>query len=168
MSTKWYAIRSKPNNEDFLFNQLLERKVETFYPKICVQPVNPRSRHFQPYFPRYLFVKLDLDHIAISNLLWIPGASYLVCFGGEPATIPAELITIIQKKVNIINLAGGDQVETIKEGDKVIINEGPFLGYEGVFENRLSGRERVRVLLKLLHNHHFYLEIPETQMQLVK
>jgi transcriptional antiterminator RfaH len=34
----------------------------------------------------------------------------------------------------------------------VLISDGPFAGYEAIFDARISGSERVRVLLQLLNN----------------
>jgi len=83
MPAEWYALRSKLNKEDFLLDQLLIRKVEAYYPPIQIKPVNPRSRNIRAYFPGYLFVNVDLEQIGASNLVWIPGASSLVCFDGD-------------------------------------------------------------------------------------
>jgi transcription antitermination factor NusG len=40
----------------------------------------------------------------------------------------------------------------LKSGDTVQINYGPFEGYESIFDARIPGSERVRVLLQLLSN----------------
>ena len=59
MTALWYALRSKPNKEDFLAKQLEAYDVDVFFPRIHVKPVNPRSRKTRPYFPNYLFVHVD-------------------------------------------------------------------------------------------------------------
>ena len=41
MTIRWYVLHSKPNNEQLLWVQLSNRKVETFYPRIRVERVNP-------------------------------------------------------------------------------------------------------------------------------
>jgi len=168
MPAEWYVLRSKPNKEDLLLDQLLIRKVEAFYPRISVKPINPRSRHIRAYFPGYLFVNVDLKQVPVSNLAWIPGASRLVCFDGEPASIPAALLTVIKNKVDSINAAGGELLEALQPGDRVVISSGPFSGYEGIFDIRLDGNERVRVLLNLLQNRQMRLEVPVGQVQLQK
>ncbi len=165
MTAEWYVLRSKPNKEDFLLDQLLIRKVEAYYPRIHVKPVNPRSRHIRAYFPGYLFVKVDLEQMGASNLAWIPGANRLVCFDGEPAFIPDALITALRKKIDAINTAGGELLEALQPGDRVVIKSGPFTGYEGIFDLRLDGNERVRVLLNLLQNRQMRLEVPAGQVK---
>jgi transcription antitermination factor NusG len=160
LPTEWYALRSKPNKEELLLDQLLIRKVETYFPRLRIQPVNPRSRHIRPYFPGYMFVNVDLRQISVFSLAWIPGASRLVCFDGQPAAISAVLVTAIQKKVDAINAAGGEVLEGLKHGDRVTIQSGPFAGYEGIFDTRLSGNERMRVLLRLMQNRQIRVEVP--------
>jgi transcriptional antiterminator RfaH len=168
MPVEWYALRSKPNKEELLLDQLLIRKLEAFFPRIRVKPVNHRSRHVRAYFPGYLFVKVQLEQVRFSDLAWIPGASRLVCFDGEPASISESMIFGIKNKVDSINAAGGERLASFKPGDRVSISAGPFAGYEGVFDDCLDGKERVRVLLNMLQNRHMRLEIPLGQVQLQK
>jgi transcriptional antiterminator RfaH len=74
----------------------------------------------------------------------------LVSFGGVPAQVPENLIYAISKRVKEINEAGGEKLEGLKSGDKIRIEAGPFSGFEAIFNSSLPGKERVRVLLKLL------------------
>jgi len=48
--------------------------------------------------------------------------------------------------------AGGEVFDGLEPGDKVRIHAGPFSGYEAVFDTRLPGEERVRVLLRLIND----------------
>jgi transcriptional antiterminator RfaH len=126
--------------------------MECFYPRIRVHPVNPRSRKVKPYFPGYLFIRVDLENVGISTFKWMPHTLGLVTFGGEAAYIPDSLIQALKRQVVSINEAGGEIFDGLKRGDKVKIIEGPFSGYEAIFDHRLSGKERVRVLLKFLNS----------------
>lgn len=150
MSLKWYALRSKPRMEDMVWQQLVAKELETFYPRLRVHPVNPRSKKIKPYFPGYLFVKVDLEETGISFLKWMPHTLGLVSFGGEPAQVPDNLIFALKKRVQEINDAGGEVFDGLQSGDTVYIHSGPFKGYEAIFDSRVPGKERVRVLLQLL------------------
>jgi len=101
----------------------------------------------------------DLEKVGLSTLQWMPGAGGLVAFGGQPASVPENLINAIRKRVDEINMAGGEAREGLKRGDPVVIREGPFAGYEAIFDARVSGDERVRVLLNLLNRPKFPLEL---------
>ena len=152
MAGLWYALRSKPRKEDIVWRQVTQSGYETFYPRIRVNPVNPRSRKVQPYFPGYLFVLADLDQVGVSTFQWMPHTLGLVSFGGEPAYVPENLIIALRKRIEEIAAAGGELFDGLQPGDPVLINSGPFSGYEAIFDARLPGSERVRVLLEFLGN----------------
>ena len=165
MPLRWYAIHSQPHKEDLLWQQLLSREIEGFYPTIRVQPVNPRSRKIRPYFPGYLFVHIDLDVFGLSTFQWMPYGTGLVVFGGEPAPVPDELIRALRQRIGEIATAGGDLFDGLKPGDSVIIHSGPFAGYEAIFNTRLPGSERVRVLLKMLSSRQLPIELEAGQIK---
>jgi transcription antitermination factor NusG len=150
MSHYWYALRTKPRKEDVVWRQARDQGFEVFYPRLRVQPVNPRSRKVVPYFPGYLFVKADLEEVGRSVFQWMPHSVGLVSFGGEPAAVPENLIHAIRQRVEEIAAAGGEVFDGLKPGDTVTIDYGPFEGYEAIFDSRIPGTERVRVLLQLL------------------
>ncbi|MEJ5313118.1 MULTISPECIES: transcription termination/antitermination protein NusG [Anaerolinea] len=159
MPKKWYAIQSKPNKEQALCEQFLSRGIEVFYPQIRVNPVNPRARKVRPYFPGYLFVHLDLEQVGLSTIHWIPFARGVVSFSNEPASVPDNLIEAIRKRVDEVNRAGGEIFESLKHGEAVLIQDGPFAGYEAIFDVRLPGKERVRVLIQLLSQRYVPVEL---------
>ena len=160
MTVNWYVLHSKPHKEEMLAEQLELRKIEAFAPRIRVQVVNPRARKVRPYFPGYIFVHADLDEMGLSRLQYLPGSAGLIVFGGEPASVPDGLIHAIRQRVDEINLAGGELFDVLKSGEMVLVHSGPFAGYEGIFDLRLPGTERVRVLLKLLRNRIMPVELP--------
>ena len=168
MSVSWYAIRSKPNKEDFLAGQLEAHGIEVFYPRIFVKTVNPRARKVRPYFPSYLFVHVDLNKFSASTLRWMPGAVSLISFDGEPASVPDFLIAAIERQVEAINVSRRNVVDDLKRGDVVLVQNGPFAGYEAIFDGRISGRDRVRVLLNFLQKRQVPLELQDEQIERLK
>ena len=168
MANFWYAMRSKPNKESFLAGQLEAHGVDIYFPVLRVNPVNPRSRKLRPYFPNYLFIHVDLEEVNISDLRWMPGASGLVSFDGEPASVPDLLIAAVKKQVDQHNLTLHEQKKNFQPGDSVLIQEGPFAGYEAVFDTHISGQDRVRVLLSLLQRRQLPVEISSKQIRRVK
>jgi transcriptional antiterminator RfaH len=162
---KWYALRSKPNREEALCREVDSRGYLTFYPRLQVRPANPRARKIRPYFPGYLFVQANLLQVGLSIFSWLPYSRGLVCFGGEPAEVPEVLIQGIRRRVNEVNAEGSEQLLDFKPGDTVIMQEGPFAGYKAVFDARLKGTQRVRVLLELLQVPQVRLELPAWQVQ---
>lgn len=165
MADSWYALQSKANKEEALYEQLLNQGFEVFYPRIRVNPVNPRARKIRPYFPGYLFVRADLVAVGLSTFQWMPFSRGMVAFDQEPASVPDPLINAIKQRVEQVNSAGGEIFTEIDKGDEVYIQEGPFAGYEAIFDLHLPGSERVRVLIKLLSDRQVPVEMHVGQIR---
>jgi transcription antitermination factor NusG len=165
MADSWYALQSKSNKEDALFEQLLSQGFEVFYPRIRVNPVNPRARKIRPYFPGYMFVRADLVAVGLSTFQWMPFSRGMVVFDQDPASVPEPLINAIRRKVEHVNRAGGEIFAGLDKGDEVLIHDGPFAGYEAIFDLRLPGSERVRVLIKLLSQRQVPVELHVGQIR---
>lgn len=159
MTAQWYALRSKPRKELILWRQLENRKLENFFPCVRVTPVNPRSRHLRPYFPGYMFVRADLEQEGQSKFNFMPYSIGLVGFDGNPAKVPADFILALKKRMVQIAEAGGELFYDMNRGDPVWIIGGPFDGYRAIFDARLSGEHRVRVLLEMLSDQLVPLEM---------
>ena len=159
MTLSWYALRSKPHKEEALWGQLLAGDIETFYPRLRVRPVNPRSRKVVPYFPGYMFVNADLEDVGASTFNYMPFSIGLVSFGGEPATVSETLIRDLTRRLHEIVDSGGVLFDGLSPGDPVWIREGPFAGYKALFDVRLSGKDRVRVLLQMLNERAVLVEL---------
>ena len=165
MSLNWYALRSKPQKEDVVWRQLQSKGVEVFYPRLRVNPVNPRARKVKAYFPGYMFVQVNLEESGLSAFQWMPHAIGFVTFGGEPSTVPEHLIHAIRNKVKAISEAGGINLDGLKPGDMVRVQDGPFAGYDAIFNERLPGTERVRVLLEFLNRRQVPVELDAGQIE---
>lgn len=150
MAENWYTLRCKPRKEELVYQQMLNQQIAVYYPRLRVNPINPRAKKVKPYFPGYMFIRVDIDRLGLSYFRWMPHTLGLVSFGDEPASVPEHLILAIQKRVKEVAEAGGELFLGLKPGDLVWIREGPFAGYEAIFDARVPGKERVRVLLKLL------------------
>lgn len=163
----WYVMHSKPRKEVLLRERLRIQRIEAYLPSIKVMPVNPRARKEQPLFPGYVFVHVDLEKIPMSEFRRIPGSIGLVCYGGEPAHIGDALIREIQKQVEEISDLTTNYIDRFRHGDLVVINDGPFANYKAMFDCRLSGSDRVRVLLELLQDQKMRLDLSGKQLQLL-
>ena len=159
MPVNWYVMQSKPNREEALYSELLVRDVYVFFPRIRVNPVNPRAKKIKAYFPGYLFVQVDLEKVGLSFLQYMPFAKGMVSFDREPAIVPDSLIQAIQQRIEKVNLSGGQEFSDLEKGVRVYVHDGPFAGYEAIFDMRLPGTERVRVLIELLSKRYMPVEM---------
>lgn len=160
----WYALQSKFQQENLLWEQLCMRDIEAYYPRISVNPVNPRAKKIKPYFPGYMFVNVDLEQVGSSTFQWMPGVARMVSFGNEFAPIPDHLMQAIRERVDEINAVESRSFENFKPGDLVVLRSGTFAGYEAIFDSRLPGHDRVRVLLQLLENQQIRMVVPVRQI----
>ncbi len=83
----WYVFQSKARKEQFLCEQLHLRNIETFFPYIRSKSAKSQHQKIQPYFPGYIFGRVDLEAFGRSTLDWLPGAIRIVSFGGEPVSV---------------------------------------------------------------------------------
>jgi transcriptional antiterminator RfaH len=162
----WYALRSKSREEDALWFHARQQGFNVFYPRLRVKPVNPRSRRVLPYFPGYMFVQADLATVGSATFRWMPHSLGLVTFGDEPASVPDALISAIQKRAEAASQAEESFLQSLRRGDRVWIKDGPLAGYWAIFNTRLPGKDRVRVLLEMLNDRRMPVELSATLLEL--
>lgn len=145
----WYLLHTKIRKELLALDNLQRQGYECFLPTIkrekllggLLQVVN------EPLFPRYLFIKLGSD---MASQSWAPirstlGVSRLVTFGQTPAKIDEPLLDAIRAKTESSQV----QFRKFEKGDLVMVNNGPFVGVEAIFQ-MADGDSRVVVLLNIL------------------
>jgi transcription antitermination factor NusG len=165
-SKKWLLLHTKPNKEDFLYSEITARALECFYPRLWVKPANPRARKIKPFFPGYLFVFTDPTCTQAAELRWLPGSTGWVHFGSELAEVPESVINGIRHHVEQLSLNRARRAgSTFRSGERVGITEGPFSGWEGIFHSQLSGSDRVKVLLRIIHAQQKLVELPASLLR---
>lgn len=165
MTDHWYALRVKSHKERAVHELLQVRNITAYFPALQVQPKNPRAARIRPYFPGYLFVRTNLDEAGINAFSWLPGTRGLVTFGDIPAIVPDNLIYELRQQIRRIECEGGPAAAAdYRQGDKVRIINGPFAGYEAIFDAHLPGVKRVRVLLAFLSSHLQPVKLDATQI----
>jgi len=90
----WYAIHTKPRQEEHAAVHLRRQEFEIYLPRIKqARRFRQRWRDMiEPLFPRYLFIRLDLGNDNVAPIRSTRGVSKLVSFNGLPATVPEPLI----------------------------------------------------------------------------
>src|SRR5688572_28433755 len=93
------------------------------------------------------------------------GTIGIVAYGGESAYVGDALLHTLQEQVVEISDSMNGYVERFDAVVEVAINEGRYAGYDAMFDCRVSGHDRVRVLLELLKGHQIRLELSSRQLQ---
>lgn len=146
----WYVLHTKPFKEKFVDSLLSINNIESFYLQIRTQTLNLRSHTFRSYFPGYTFIRTDIEKCTNLDFRWLPGVVGLVCFDSHPATVEDIIIKQIRNYLDKVNALAATTSSNIQSGEKVIIHDGLFKGYEGIFDHYLSSSNRVCILMKLL------------------
>jgi transcription elongation factor/antiterminator RfaH len=142
----WYALYTKSHKERHVSSVLESRGFETYLP--IIQVMKDGQRRAEPFFSCYLFVRLD-PATALPSVRWTPDLRRIVGFGGQPAVVPNQVISLIQQrlaKMGELDYQGC----RFKAGDRVVIKDGRFKDFEAVFDRALSNRDRAMVLVDLL------------------
>lgn len=145
-TSQWYLVRTKPGKEKWVRDQLSVNLPEVFLPLLRARmPKWGRlAVSVAPLFPCYLFAKFDLSEHYF-EVKYLPGVQGLVSAGRDPITVSEPIIGEIRRR-------GVDGIVEIPDepfgnGERVRVMDGPFRGFDAIFERYLSSSERVAILL---------------------
>lgn len=155
----WFLVNTKPAKERWVRDQLSEIVPEAFLPMLRTRV--PRWGRLTwstvPLFPRYVFARFDLQ-THYFDVKYVPGVKQLVSAGRDPLVVPEAIVDEIKRRgVNgLVQIAE----KRFIRGESVRIVEGPFSGFEAVFERYLSGAERVAILLSSIESAGLRMLLP--------
>ena len=147
---RWYTLHTKPNAEYQVATALQRQELEIYLPEIEENPKSSKEGKRKPFFPCYLFLKIDFASVGLSQVQWIPGLRRVLTLEDRPVSISSEVIDLIRYKLGEIESKGAWLTHTFKPGDRVRIAKGPFRNMVALFEGPTTPSQRVRVLLDIL------------------
>jgi len=143
MMVEWYVVQTKPRKEEFVLGQLSSRQTEIFFPRLLES--TGRVQRVAPMFPSYLFVKLDVDQLG-KGVRYTPGVKDFLRCDGEPEPLSPEIVAGLQNRTGPSGIYRRPPIP-FEPGARLRIEDGPLRGMDVIFEQELSGPERVAVLL---------------------
>jgi transcriptional antiterminator RfaH len=145
----WYVVRTKAGDEHRANRNLLNQEIETFLPLFrgYEYRVGKMIQTIKPLFSNYLFAKLDIG-VHYNKVKWTRGVSRILGNREGPIPISEKVVQTIQERVGKDDLI--ELEDQIKEGDLVQITSGPLKDLIGVFQKKMSGKDRVKILLNLI------------------
>jgi transcriptional antiterminator RfaH len=155
----WYLVKTKTGKERWVRDQLTALLSEVFLP--LLEARTPRwgklTWSIAPLFPGYLFARLDPQKHYF-DVRYLRGVQGLVSAGNDPIAVPSGVVEEIrQRGVNgIVKI----EEKSFDMGDRVRIVQGPFRGFEAIFERYLSSAERIAILLKAIDTEGVRVVLP--------
>jgi len=147
----WYCIYTKPKKEEFVCRQLNKfEDIELFNPKLKRKRLarGQVSEIVEELFPCYVFSRFN--PLTYSHLIkYTKGVKRVV---GDSSGNPYAVDPTIINEIRVQSEQGYVQGKPVEfhEGDPVVIKEGPFEGWEGIFLDKCKANERVSILLNLI------------------
>ena len=145
----WYVVQTKPGNEDRVNGNLVNQEIESFLPLLSTFQYSSGKMvpRIKPLFPNYLFAKLDLM-LHYNKVKYTRGVSKILGSGEGPIPISEKVIEAIRRRMGEDNLVRLE--DELREGDLVQVTSGPFKDLVGIFNKKMSGKGRVKILLSLI------------------
>jgi transcriptional antiterminator RfaH len=147
----WYLVRTKNGKEKWVRDQLATSVPEVFLPMLKAK--TPRwgrmAMSIGPLFPCYVFARFDLQQ-RYFDVKYMAGVRGIVSAGNDPIAVPSAIVSEIRRRgVNdVVEIAE----KPFGKGEKVMVVEGPFRGFEAIFQRYMSGAERVAILLSAVES----------------
>jgi len=143
----WYLVHCQPRRE-MVATRALQRifNIAVYYPQY--QRHAAGEHQAVAFFPGYIFARVDLQKVPLSQINTAPGVLHLVSFGDAPTPIPHATVQELAQRLEHLDrstptpFASGDVVR-FKQG-------GPLQGLEMIFVGPAASHQRVRVLLTFL------------------
>jgi len=146
---RWYVAYTLPHCEARAQIQLENQGFHTFLPRRhkTVRHARRLTSVLAPYFPRYLFVVLDLTRHQWRSVGGTFGVSSLVMQGDRPHPVPRGVVETLLASADEHGLM---QLRPyLKVGGPVRLAVGPFADRLAILD-RLDDSGRIRVLLDIL------------------
>ena len=150
-STCWYVVQTRVNCEAKAARNLISQGYDVYLPRYLKRRHHARKVDFavKPFFPRYLFVAIDMATQRWRSIQSTFGVSRLVSNGDDPATVPAGIMIALKQREDERGFIGMDTRPAFASGDKVRVLAGAFMDSAGSF-NGIADRDRVSILLDML------------------
>jgi transcriptional antiterminator RfaH len=150
VARRWYVVHTRAQAEGRALQHLGGQGFEAWLPEYLKRRRHARRTEQvrRPLFPRYLFVRLDLEAERWRSVLGTTGVDGLV--GGDPPTPLADaIVDALRQRTDEEGLVAVSPALSLRSGDAVRIAEGPLADLEGVFLD-VDDRDRVAILLHLM------------------
>lgn len=143
----WYVVHTHRQQEDRTSINLKGCGIETLTPRLWTKKYNEFSgkvsRIAKPLFPNYIFARFRFNE-SFHKVRFARGVHSLVGIRNAPTPVEDEIISLVRSRIGDDGFVKTDE---LKAGDEVMITEGRFKSFCGIFEQEMTDADRVRILL---------------------
>jgi transcription elongation factor/antiterminator RfaH len=149
VNLRWYVVNTLPHCEFKAKRQLENQGFRVFFPQRLktVRHARKFSNVKAPFFPRYIFVELDLSVHRWRSVNGTFGVSSLVMQGDRPHPVPRGIVETMIASVDGKDILRFER--TLQKGSEVRLIAGPFAEQLGILD-RLDDSGRIHVLLNIM------------------
>lgn len=147
---RWFAVHTQPKAEDKAARHLRNQGFDAYLPVYARRRSHARRVELvrAPFFPRYLFVRIDLEAARWRAVNSTVGVVSLVQAGGRPAPLPDSVIAALRGREDDNGLIRNERPPDFAKGAPLRVVDGPLADLVGLFD--VGDDERVILLLDLL------------------
>lgn len=157
----WRVLQSQRHKERVTGARLALAGLTTYVPLLRQWPRPVVGSEVGPMFPGYVFVQAGTADF--HRVMHTPGVRGFVAFrDGDPAWLDDSVITFLRSREQPDGIISA---EPLPSGSTITITDGPLRGLVAVLERRLTGRQRVLVLLEILQRE-TRVELPDRWVRL--
>ena len=144
----WFIINSKPKQEFDAEKHLRTLPIDVYLPLYNkkVKKNKVKVDRVTPLFSGYLFARFDI-HELYQKVRYTRGVKTILGRNEFLWTIADEKIQDIKSRESNGLVVLRKREQNFRKGDRILIDDGDFEGWEGIFQEELPDRERAMILL---------------------
>lgn len=148
----WFIVNSKPKQEFDAERNLRTLDVEVYLPVYNKKIKKNRVKidRVAPLFSGYLFARFDIQE-SYQKVRYTRGVKALLGCNEYLWTLSDEKVQDIKSHEDNGLVVLRPRQQLFRQGDRILIDEGDFEGWEGIFQEELPDRERAMILLTNVH-----------------
>ncbi len=145
---EWFIVNSKPKQEFDAEKHLRTLGIDVYLPVYNRKIKKNRVKvdRISPLFSGYLFARFDICEF-YQKVRYTHGVKTILGCNEYLWTLADEKILDIKSRESNGLVVLRRREDHFRQGDRILIDEGDFEGWEGIFQEELPDRERAMILL---------------------
>jgi transcription antitermination factor NusG len=148
----WCVVHTAANAEAQVCRLLTSQGLSSYAPEFRrvrrTQAGSVRDRRHHWIFPRYVFFRLSDGFAQWDVVRWAPGVIRVLQQGNGPALLEDAVMDHLRTR--LADTEPRHPGRTFRPGQRVVVEDGPLVRVEALFDRCLTAHDRVVILVQLL------------------